>query len=129
MYCEKYNYYAEVRADVVDHLDDDLWPEDGETKEDYASRLTDTLWNEDGVTGNQSGKYFYYEEEAIEAIMENRDLVKEAFEEFEVKHDAIWLLDHMQTADTIVRCYVLSTVCAQVAKDVFSGKLTKDEED
>lgn len=106
---ERYNYYDEVKDDVIKAIQEDteLEPREDEDRDSYAERLEDALW-ESEVTGN--GPYAYYysnEEDAIAAVMWNLDLCKETYLDFAIENDAVVFMSSIQAADVSIRCYVL----------------------
>lgn len=109
---EHYNYYDEVKDDVIKAIreDTELEPHEDEDRDDYAKRLFDQLWASE-VTGNSDDTYYYYsdEEDAITAVMWNLDLCKEAYLEFGIEDNAVDFMSSIREADVTIRCYVLSS--------------------
>lgn len=107
---EHYNYYDEVKDDVIKAIreDTELKPYKDEDRDDYAKRLFDQLWASE-VTGNSDDTYYYYsdEEDAITAVMWNLDLCKEAYLEFGIEDNAVDFMSSIREADVTIRCYVL----------------------
>lgn len=106
---EHYNYYDEVKDDVVKAICDDneLDPREYENRDDYKDRLEDALWVSE-VTGNGDYAYYYSDEEdAIAAVMWNLDLCKEAYIDFAIEDDAVDFMSNVRAADVSIRCYVL----------------------
>lgn len=108
---EYYNYYDEVKDDVIKAIreDTELEPHEDEDRNNYAERLEDALWASE-VTGNGPYAYYYSEEEdAIAAVMWNLDLCKEACIEFGIEDDAVDFMSSIRAADVTIRCYALSS--------------------
>ena len=108
---EYYNYYDEVKDDVIKAIreDTELEPHEDEDRNNYRERLEDALWASE-VTGN--GPYAYYysdEEDAISAVMWNLDLCKETYLDFGIEDNAVDFMSNIQAADVTIRCYVLSS--------------------
>lgn len=106
---ERYDYYDEVKDDVIKAIQEDteLEPHEDEDRDDYAERLLDALWASE-VTGNGDCAYYYSDEEdAIAAVMWNLDLCSEAYCEFDREQDAVSFMNNIREADTIIRLYVL----------------------
>lgn len=106
---ERYNYYDEVKDDVIKAIQEDteLKPREDEDRDNYKERLEDALWASE-VTGNGDCAYYYSEEEdAIAAVMWNLDLCKETYLEFGVEDDAVDFVSNIRSVDVSIRCYVL----------------------
>lgn len=108
---EHYNYYDEVKDDVIKVIreDTELELHKDEARDDYAERLYDELWASE-VTGNGDYAYYYSDEEdAITAVMWNLNLCKEAYLDFGIEDDAVDFMSSIREADVTIRCYVLSS--------------------
>ena len=116
---EKYDYYDAVKEDVLKAIeeDDELLPREDEDTADYEERLTDALWASE-VTGNGSYAYYYSDEEdAIEAVMGNLDLCREAYQEFGVDEDAVAFMSNIRSADVTIRSYILPSVIHNIIEE------------
>lgn len=137
---ERYDYYKEVREDIVQFLryewtlvtneDSTLCAENnGETYEldtDNArwvslsnpyfwDRLYEDLWVCDSVTGNASGSYFMNSFKAQQALLGNLDLLADACEEFGSDIDI--LKNGAEACDVSIRCYVLGYVLDEAIEE------------
>ena len=52
-----YDYYEEVKNDVLDYIENNIDLDEFENREDLYEHLYDELFVEDSVTGNGSGSY------------------------------------------------------------------------
>lgn len=132
-----YDYRANVTDDVLTYINDEIRPGEFWDRDELESHLNDTLWADDSVTGNCSGSYTFNSAKAKEYVMENHDLLTEAYEEFDCKDrlgqefiDGNW-----ESMDVTIRCYVLNS-CINDALDKieheqsdFYGVDREDEED
>ena len=114
-----YDYYEEVKKDVVDYIENNIDLDEFENREDLYEHLYDELFVEDSVTGNGSGSYTRNWRKAWEYVGENLDLLGDALEEFgDTKHT---LMDGAEACDVTIRCYVLSE-CIDNALDEIMGE-------
>lgn len=114
-----YDYKEHIKADVVDSLDlfegnkyDDV--------DEFRTQLEETLWIEDSVTGNGSGSYTFCRADAKENVLSNLDLLHDALEDFCETDEEVgkrFLADDWEWFDVIIRCYLLSGVCEEVAEE------------
>lgn len=78
-----YNYMNAMKEDIRNYIDESINKEDyTEDRDGLEEYLNDTLWTEDSVTGNASGSYTFNRETAKEYVLDNTDLLKEAYTEF-----------------------------------------------
>lgn len=132
-----YNYYTNVKDDVLSYINDEIFPGEYWDRDELESHLNDTLWADDSVTGNCSGSYTFNSAKAKEYVMENYDLLREAYEGFDCK-DRLgedFVEEHWESMDVIIRCYVLNS-CINGALDKiereqidFYGVDRKDDEE
>ena len=109
-----YDYYEEVKNDVIDYIEDNIDLDEFETRGELYEYLYDTLFTEDSVTGNGSGSYTMSNRKAWEYVGDNLDLLSDAFEEFgESKYT---LSQGAEACDVTIRCYVLGE-CIENALD------------
>lgn len=114
-----YNYREHLKADVVDSLDLFV-PHSYDDVEEFRVHLDERLWVEDSVTGNGSGSYTFSREDAKENVLANLDLLHEAMEDFGVTDEEIgkrFMADDWEWFDVVIRCFLLSGVCEEVAEE------------
>lgn len=123
-----YNYREQMKADLYEALDEDfVFVFDGVAAEDLkkdfyevAQKVSDYYFCEDKVTGNTSGSYFCNSQKSKEAVIENLELLRDAYENFGdmdgLGYDfvnAAW--DKM---DVTIRCYLLYEVADEVMEEI-----------
>lgn len=123
---EYYNYYDEVKDNVIKAIQEDteLEPREDEDRDNYRERLENALWVSE-VTGNGDYTYYYSDEEdAIPAVMWNLDLCKETYLDFAIEDDAVDFMSNVRAADVSIRCYVLSSAIDAAIDELgfFNGK-------
>ena len=114
-----YNYREHLKADVVDSLDMFV-PHSYDDVEEFRVHLDERLWVEDSVTGNGSGSYTFSREDAKANVLANLDLLHEAMEDFGVTDEEIgkrFMADDWEWFDVVIRCFLLSGVCEEVAEE------------
>lgn len=106
---EKYDYYENVKSDVMDFLEEnyDHALDDREAQDAY-----DEAFVSDSVTGNASGSFYCSSWKAECALCHNSDLVSEM-------QDELGSPDRKdpETLDVCVRCHVLGQVFWDVVKE------------
>lgn len=118
-----YNYMnvmaEDIRAYITENINREDYTEDRNGLEDY---LNDTLWTEDSVTGNASGSYTFSRETAKEYVLDNTDLLKEAYTEFGQREEIVEVIcdENWETADVTIRCYLLGASISEVLDDLDS---------
>lgn len=117
-----YNYYAAMRRDVRNAIDEgyslDEWRG---RRDDLEENLNDDLWIDDSVTGNASGSYYCNSYKAMQAVTDNMELLQEALDEFGADYadigrrftDGDW-----EYFDVTIRCYLLPSVISEVLDDI-----------
>lgn len=110
----RYDYYEEVKNDVINYINDEIDFTDFTSKSKLIEYLYDTLFIEDSVTGNASGSYFFNAYKAEEAICHNGDLIEEAYSEFGGTPD----YNDPETIDVTIRCYILPMVIEEAIEEV-----------
>lgn len=70
-----YDYYEEVKNDVLDYIENNIDLDEFENREDLYEHLYDELFVEDSVTGNGSGSYTMSNRKAREYVGDNLDLL------------------------------------------------------
>lgn len=118
MTMERYNYYEAVADDVREYIDEEINLDDWRGDRDGLERqLYDDLFISDSVTGNASGSYYCNAWKAEEAVCHNLDLLGKALAEF--GDDPGYLLKNgAESADVIIRCYVLGAAISDVLDDL-----------
>lgn len=113
-----YDYYANVKDDVLTYINDEIRPGEYWDRDGLESFLNDELFCDDGVTGNGCGSYTRNRSQAKEYVLDNTDLLKESIEEFDSKDKLIdWFFDDdYERMDVTIRCYVLGS-CINDALD------------
>ena len=100
-----YDYVKEVADSVYDYIDENIDLEEWKGRRDeLESQLNQDLFDEDSVTGNGSGSWTMNREEANGYVIDNLDLLADAFDEFG-GYEA--LRDGVEACDVTIRCYVL----------------------
>lgn len=113
---DRYDYYAAVRSDALDYLNENF---EGPIMDETDAY--DDMFVADSVTGNASGSYYCNAWKAESALCHNSDLLTEASEEFGgCKPDP-------ESQDVTIRCYVLGQVLHDVVEEY--NKKFDDEDD
>lgn len=134
---EKYVYFIEETADVIDAIDNDddllsfvmnaIKTDDEQTKDELHEKLYDILFSDDAVTGNGSGSYTMNTRKADEYVSRNLYLLAHAFDEFGYDSKAIInTLNNPEYCDVLIRCYMLPT-CIDEAIKYFKHRLNKNK--
>lgn len=114
---ERYNYREAIKNDVINYIKENgINLADYEDREEMESSLNDDLFLEDSVTGNASGSYTFSTWKAEENLCHNWDLLEEAFNEF--GYDIVKLGEGAETADVIIRCYLLGECIAEALDEL-----------
>lgn len=131
-----YDYYAAMRQDVRNAIEEgyslDEWRG---RRDDLEEKLNEDLWIDDGVTGNASGYYYCNSYKAMQAVMDNMGLLQDALREFGADYADIglrFMAGEWEYFDLSIRCYLLSSVVADVLDDIeANGDLDEleDEDD
>lgn len=132
-----YDYYANVKDDVLSYINDEIRPGEYWDRDELESHLNDTLWADDSVTGNGSGSYTFNGAKAKEYVMENHDLLREAFEEFDCKDKLgeYFIEEDWESMDVTIRRYVLNSCINDALDEIdrkyndFYGVDREDEDD
>lgn len=105
---EKYNYYEEVKNCVIDYYNEHLTRYEDLERYELEEYLFDDCFNADDVTGNRSGSFTLNAWEADECLCHNNGILYNAIMESGGNFDTFeTCLTSSETADVIVRCYVL----------------------
>ena len=111
----KYDYLKNMKEDVKEYIKENY---EGIEEVDKEA-LYDELWIEDSVTGNGSGSYTFNTEAAKEFLINNEDLLQEAFEEFCCSSDEIakHIFDY-EWQDVTIRCYLLGQAIDEAIEEL-----------
>lgn len=118
-----YNYMNAMTEDIRDYITENINREDyTEDRDGLEEYLNDTLFTEDSVTGNASGSYTFNRETAKEYVLDNTDLLKEAYTEFGQKENIANVIcnEDWESTDVTIRCYLLGQAIAEVLDDLDS---------
>ena len=118
-----YNYINAMTEDIRDYITENINREDYiEDRDGLKEYLNDTLWTEDSVTGNASGSYTFNRKTSKEYVLDNTDLLKEAYTEFGQKENIADVIcdEDWESADVTIRCYLLGQAIAEVLDDLDS---------
>lgn len=118
-----YNYMNAMTEDIRDYITENINREDyTEDRDGLEEYLNDMLWTEDSVTGNASGSYTFNRETAKEYVLDNTDLLKEAYTELGEKEKIADVIcdEDWESADVTIRCYLLGQAIAEVLDDLDS---------
>ena len=117
-----YNYEKAIYNDIAQWLEDNDYQidfSDFSGVEDFESYLNDTLWIEDSITGNASGSYTFNRTEARDYVLDNMELLKEAFTELGCmdRLGELFVNENWENMDVTIRCYLLGGVIASYILD------------
>lgn len=125
---EKYDYFKAVAEDVRNYISEaevmDCGPWERSQLEEH---LNEVLWLEDSVTGNASGSYYCYTQDAEEALCHNWDLLAEAARELGCEADILFERG-AEYADTLCRCYMLDAAITIVLDELEKAGAFRPEE-
>lgn len=131
-----YDYHYRMRQDVRNAIEEGYSLDEWRGRRDeLEEKLNEDLWIDDGVTGNASGSYYCNSYKAMQAVMDNMELLQEALDEFGADYADIgrkFMAGDWEYFDVSIRCYLLSSVVADVLDDIEAdGDLDEleDEED
>lgn len=116
-----YNYYDEVKADILDYIRNNVDLAEFDSLEELAENLNEDLWIDDSVTGNASGSYTFNNSTAKEYVFENMDLVEEMASNFCVDLSDIgrhFLTENWEWFDVCIRCYVLNACIYDALEEI-----------
>lgn len=115
----KYNYIEALKNDIRQYMEDNESYLNYTDKEDLAEQLNDLLWTADSVTGNASGSYTFNRAEAKEYVLDNIDLLKDAYEEFGQREQFTedFFNEDFERMDVTIRCFLLGQVIADVLEE------------
>lgn len=117
-----YDYRYEMRQDVRNAIEEgyslDEWRG---RRDDLEEKLNEDLWIDDGVTGNASGSYYCNSYKAMQAVMDNMELLQEALDEFGADYADIgrrFVEGDWEYFDVTIRCHLLSSIISDVLDDI-----------
>lgn len=115
----KYNYIEALKNDIRQYMEDNESYLNYTDKEDLAEQLNDQCWTADSVTGNGSGSYTFNSAEAKKHVLDNIDLLKDAYEEFGLKEQFTedFFNEDFERMDVTIRCFLLGQVIADVLEE------------
>lgn len=117
-----YDYRYEMRQDVRNAIEEGYSLDEWRGRRDeLEEKLNEDLWIDDGVTGNASGSYYYNSYKAMQAVTDNIELLQEALGEFGADNADIgsrFVAGDWEYFDVSIRCYLLSSVVADVLDDI-----------
>ena len=115
----KYNYIEALKNDIRQYMEDNESYLNYTDREDLEEQLNDLLWTADSVTGNASSSYTFNRAEAKEHVLDNIDLLKDAYEEFGLKEQFTedFFNEDFERMDVTIRCFLLGQVIADVLEE------------
>lgn len=114
-----YDYYEAVKEDVLNYIKEEV-DMNGMDLNELKERLYEDLINEDSITGNASGSYTFCQSKAQKYVEENKDLVREACDDYG-NHKWVanlWLTDDYELIDSFLRCYVLGNAIEMAVEEL-----------
>ena len=120
-----YDYREAMKDDIKEYLTDNYTNEELKEKmkdrDAFAEELNDDLWVTDSVTGNTSGSYTFNRWTAREYVTDNKDLLREALQEFCTDAQTIgekFLDEEWEYFDVTIRCYLLYNMISEVLDEM-----------
>ena len=116
-----YDYENVMREDIKNYLYENYSKSElieNVGRDDFRDDLYDKMFTDDAITGNASGSYTFSNRQAQEYVLDNKDLLKEAYEEFGGDLGKDFIDDNFENMDVTIRCYILGTVLYEVLKDL-----------
>lgn len=117
-----YDYNYEMRQDVRNAIDEGYSLDEWRGRRDeLEEKLNDDLWIYDSVTGNASGSYFCNSYNAMQAVMDNMELLQEALYEFGADYADIgrrFMECDWEYFDVTIRCHLLPSIISDVLDDI-----------
>lgn len=114
----KYNYYEAVKNDILEYLKDNYINIENMTEDDWTT-LEDDLFIEDSVTGNASGSYTFSRQQAKEYVIDNMDLLRNAYDDFGCsdKLSEQFINEDWETMDVVIRCDLVNPILNEIKKE------------
>lgn len=117
-----YDYRYEMRQDVRNAIEEGYSLDEWRGRRDeLEEKLNEDLWIDDGVTGNASGSYYCNSYKAMQAVMDNMELLQEALDEFGADYADIgrkFMAGDWEYFDVTIRCQLLSSIISDVLDDI-----------
>ena len=116
-----YDYENVMREDIKNYLYENYSKSElieNAGHECFMENLYDKMFMDDDITGNASGSYTFSNRQAQEYVLDNKDLLKEAYEEFGGDLGKDFIDDNFEKMDVNIRCYILGNVLCEVLKDL-----------
>ena len=116
-----YNYYEEVKNDVLEYVKNEIDLKEFDTLEELEEKLNDELFVNDSVTGNASGSYTFNCYKAKEYVLDNIDLLHDMVKEWYIDAETIadkFLYEEWEYFDVSIRCYVLGSCIADALEEL-----------
>ena len=115
----KYNYIEALKNDIRQYMEDNESYLNYTDREDLEEQLNDLLWTADSVTGNASGSYTFSRQEAKEHVLDNIDLLKDAYDEFGQREQFTedFFSENWERMDVTIRCFLLGQVLYEVLEE------------
>lgn len=128
-----YDYREAMTEDVKEWIKNEVdltkWTED---REGLEQQLNNDLWTVDSVTGNGSGSYTFNRVQASLYVLDNMDVLQEAFDEFATDPATVgdkFLSEDWEYFDVTIRCYLLDSVISDVLDEMEeNGDFDESEE-
>ena len=117
---KKYDYMEAMIEDIRNYINENIDAEAVEDLDELEEQLNEDLWTVDSVTGNGSGSYTFDSAQARECVLENIDLLREAYDEFDTDAAAIgkqFLNEDWEAMDVTIRCYLLRRAISEALAD------------
>jgi len=123
-------YENEVKADLIELIDEMASDRGWKTKEEYRENrddIYDEAFIADSVTGNGSGSYTFSAYQAEENLTHAWDLLKEAMDEFEDDRNPLDI--GPEVCDSIIRCYLMGRLLDDAIEEASKGLPDGDKEE
>lgn len=117
-----YDYRYEMRQDVRNAIEEGYSLDEWRGRRDeLEEKLNEDLWIDDGVTGNVSGSYYCNSYKAMQAVMDNMELLQEALDEFGADYadnGRRFVAGDWEYFDVTIRCHLLPSIISDVLDDI-----------
>lgn len=116
---KNFSYSEDVKNSVIEFIQNEIDKVeflDCIKNQNFYDCYYDDLFNDDSITGNLSGSYYCNTQKAKEACLSDIDTIEDAVNESFIdmnKHFGEW-----KYIDVSTRCYILSSVMAEIENDV-----------
>lgn len=123
---ERYDYFAAVKEDVLNYINDNGIVVTTENRDEVEQELNDTLFTCDSVTGNASGSYTFSTWKAEEYLCHNWELLAEALTDF--GYDMSYTERGAEACDVAIRCYMLGQAISKALDEIEEEETEEEEE-